>query len=151
MFVPLLFAASLLAVAPSDGGTTRRAVLDVVTRTSTTTSCDRATLRKAVRDATIVPIGRLGNDLIVTAEVRDPCMCGIANCPEYVIRTGAHPRALLQESGLEIKALRVRAAALPNIVTTAKDSAAVYVETTYAFRGGSYVRIRSANVRADTR
>ena len=150
MLVPLLFAASLLAVAPSDD-TTRRAVLDIVTRTSTTTSCDRATLRKAVRDATIVPIGRLGSDLVVTAEVRDPCMCGLVNCPEYVVKTGAHPRALLQDSGLGIKVVRVRAATLPNIVTTAKDSAAVYVETTYAFRGGSYVRVRSATVRADSR
>lgn len=150
MPVPFLFAASLLGVGPSTD-TTRRAVLEVVTRTSATTSCDRATLRKAVIDAAIVPIGRLGGDEVVTAEVRDPCMCGIANCPEYVIKTGAHPRVLLEDSGLEIKVLRVRAASLPNIVTTAKDSAAVYVENTYAFRGGKYVRVRSATVRADSR
>lgn len=150
MVVSLLLSALLLPAAPPPDAA-HRAVLDVVTRTQATSSCDRATLRKAVRDATIVPIGRLAGDQVVTAEVRDPCMCGLVNCPEYVIRTGAHPRALLQDSGLEIKVLRARGAVLPNVVTTAKDSATVYVETTYAFRGGRYVRVHSANVHPDTR
>ncbi len=150
MPVPFLFAASLLGVGPSTD-TTRRAVLEVVTRTSATTSCDRATLRKAVIDAAIVPIGRLGGDEVVTAEVRDPCMCGIANCPEYVIKTGAHPRVLLEDSGLEIKVLRVRAASLPNIVSRRRTARPCTWRTRTPSGGGKYVRVRSATVRADSR
>jgi hypothetical protein len=149
LILPLVLAAAIAPAPASEAA--RRALLAIVARTAASTACDSATVRKVVRNATMSTIGRIGGDEVVIAEVQDPCMCGAQNCPEYVVRTGTHPRLLLEDVGLEMKPLRDRTAALPKIVTTAHDSAAVYVETTYAWRKGTYVRLRSMNVRADTK
>ncbi len=91
-------------------------------------------------------LGRLGGDGVVLAEVESPCLCGAQNCPYYVLRLAAGaPRVLLSSFGVTV---RTRPAApLPIVVVRAHDSAAVSVESTYAYRGGRYAALAEARVR----
>ncbi len=137
--------AALIAAAPLDAP--HAAVLAVISHDENA-GCSASELRKAAAQAPIRPLGRVGADAVILAEVYTPCICGAQNCPFYAIQlTAGRPRLLLSTFGISVKT--APAAPLPNVIVRAHDSAMVSVETTFAFRNFEYAAVTGARVRGD--
>jgi hypothetical protein len=144
MLVPFL--AAYLAAAPLDAP--HAAVLAVISRGEDAAGCDAGQKRKAAAGASIQTLGRVGGDAVILADVQDPCICGAQNCPSYAIRLASGgPRVLLSVFAIAVRNAD-RAQPLPGLIVDMHDSALVADETTYAFRGGTYVVVASSRVRA---
>jgi len=139
------FFAAYLAAAPLDAP---HAAVAYAMVHSGDAACDAAKLREAAADASIQTLGRIGGDKVILAGVQAQCICGAQNCPSYVIRLGpGTPRVLLSVYAIRV-ATTDRAAPLPGLVVDMHDSALIADETTYAFRGSTYVAVANARVRA---
>ena len=138
--------ATYIAAAPLDAP--HAAVLEVLSQEESGSACDPAQKRKAAAGALIRTLGRVGGDVVILAGVFDPCICGAQNCPSYAIRlTPGKPRVLLSVFAIGIHDAD-HARPLPGLVVDMHDSALIADQTTYAFRGGTYVPIANARVRA---
>jgi hypothetical protein len=94
---------------------------------------------------------KVAGDDVILAGVQDPCICGAQNCPSYAIRlSSGAPRVLLSVFAIAVRDAD-RSQPLPGLIVDMHDSAMVASETTYAFRGGTYVAVASARVRATDR
>lgn len=142
-----LVLASQIAAAPLDAA--HGAVLTALRADADAGGCDAAALQTAAASATIRSLGRAGGDAVVLAQVAAPCVCGAQNCPYLALRlTPGKPRVLFENYGITSRTI-ARGAALPDVVITAHDSAAIVDETTYAFGGGSYAVVKSERVRVE--
>jgi len=143
------FLAAYIAAVPLDAP--HAAVLAVISRGEDAAGCDAAQKRKAAAGASIRTLGRVGGDAVILADVQDPCICGAQNCPSYAIRLApGNARVLLSVFAIAVHDAD-RAQPLPGLIFDTHDSALVAEETTYAFRGGTYVVVASARVRATDR
>ena len=140
----MFLGAVLLAAVPLDAA--HAAVLATVSADPMAAGCEPGEVRKAVAKTEIIPLGHVGSDKVILFSVHARCFCGEHNCQQLVIRygTGA-PRVLL--AGLGWRADPRPGKPLPQIVVRSHDSAAVSDVTTYAYRGGQYVQIRTQRVR----
>jgi hypothetical protein len=147
MLLALLFGSVLFAATALDARHT--AVLDAITNEGAGMSCTPAQLREEAVAADIRPLGRVEGDDVVIVHLSGGCLCGAHNCPVYALRlTSGKPRVLMSTYGYGLSTHAD--AALPRIVVRGHDSALVIDEETYAYRGGRYVEVGTARVRADT-
>jgi hypothetical protein len=138
-------AGGLLAAAPLDAP--HAAVLAVLSRGDTAAGCRDDQRLKLARDAKIQQLGRVGGDDVVMAWVYDPCICGAQNCPFYVIRLSpGNPRVLIDGYGIDERTTD-HAKPLPGIVARMHDSAAIAVESRWAYRGDKYVMTDASRLR----
>jgi hypothetical protein len=143
----MFLGAVLLAAAPLDAA--HAAVLATVSADPMAAGCAPGELRKAVADTELIPLGRLGSDKVILFSVHARCICGEHNCQQLAIRYGSGaPRVLL--AGLGWRADPRPAKPLPQIVVRSRWSAAVSDVTTYAYRGGKYVQIKTERVRNES-
>lgn len=142
-----LLAAAVLAAATPALDAPHAAVLKILTTVDDGAACSPAEQWTIAKTATIRPIGRLGGDDVVLAAVYGSCLCGAQNCPYYAIRlTPAKPRVLLATFGIDWR-LADSLRPLPGLLVRAHDSAAVSVDSLYAYRNGGYVETGSMRVR----
>ncbi len=124
------------------------ALLSVLRSSADASGCEQAQIAGAAAGATIRTLGRIGADPVVLAEVENPCICGAQNCPYVAMRLSAgKPRVLFSTYGITARVVP-HPGTLPDVVIGAHDSAAVTVETQYAYRSGSYATAGTERVRA---
>jgi len=112
-------------------------------------ACTPAQVRQAVAAADTRRIGRIGGDDVVLVALESPCMCGNVNCPWLVVRPGTKQPVLLSTYAFGVDVVP-GSEALPRLREHAHDSALITDETLDAFRGGTYVAVRTERVRGDT-